>query len=430
LKPWLPLVAMLGAALAACTHFEAPAVGRPGASTAQQILVTASQSSVMASGLAGDPATVYQRRRGYGPAPGVDRLLDRIADDYGLKRVEGWLISSLGVYCEVYELQPGQDHDEVLSKIGGDSRIESAQTMNFYRTQGVRYDDPYASMQPALVEMSIDAAQETATGRGVTIAVIDSLVDNRHPEMRGRVPIRRNLSRDHKLTGRAEVHGTAIAGVIASTANNAEGIVGIAPHSEIVSLRACWTVEESTGRALCSSFSIAQSLEVALRIGVDIAILSLSGPHDPLLERLVDAAILSGVIVVAALPERSETSDTFPASHPGVIAVGSTDIESATQHSALSAPGKEVLSTTPNSGYGFFTGNSMSAAYVAGVSALLVEQRPAINGQQVFALLAETSTAGSINACRAIAQLSDGKDCPDLDEELAAERGAAAQSSR
>ena len=430
MKPLLPLCAILCSGLFACTHLDAPTVGRPGASLARQILVTTPQAPNMAFGLVGDPAMVYQRRRGYRPAPSVDRLLDGIAEDYRLKRVEGWLISSLGVYCEVYELQPDQDHDQVLSQVAADPRIESAQAMNVYETQGIHYDDPYVSMQPALVEMSIDSAHETATGRGVTIAVIDSLIDYRHPEIRGRVAIRRDLAQEHKPTGRGEIHGTAIAGIIASTANNAEGIVGIAPDSEIVSLRACWTVQENTGRALCSSFSVAQSLEAALRIGVNIINLSLSGPRDPLLERLVDTAIREGVIVVAALPERQGSSGDFPASHPGVIAVGSSGLGLAEQSYALSAPGTEVLSTTLNSSYGFFTGNSMSAAYVSGVTALLIEQRPEISGQQVFDILAETSNLGSVNACRAIARLSGGGSCPDANEELVAGRGALSQLQR
>jgi hypothetical protein len=412
------LLSLLTATLAACAHLEAPDSGASNETLTRQILVTARQSPSIAFGLAGDPAMVYQRRRGYGPAPGVERLLDTIAADYELKRIEGWLISSLGIYCEVFELRPGQNHDEVLARVAADPRIESAQAMNVYQTQGVFYDDPYALMQPALIEMSVDSAHESSTGRGVIVGVIDSMVDDRHPEFRGRVPIRRNLARDHNFPGRAEIHGTAIAGIIASTANNAQGIVGIAPESEIVSLRGCWTVQERTGRALCSSFSLAQSFETALRIGVKIINLSLSGPHDPLLERLVDTAVASGIIVIAALPESDNPSGQFPADHPGVIAVRSTDKQFPEHPGSLAAPGSEVLSTTPGSGYGFFTGNSMSAAYVSGVAALLVEKLPEIDGQRVLGLLFETSTGGTVNACRAVQRLSATGICPDFIAEI------------
>lgn len=428
MKRNLQLLLLFSAILAACTHMRPQQDNDPQETFARQILVTARQAPSIAFGLAGDPATVYQRRRGYGPAPGVERLLESIAADYELTRVDGWLISSLGVYCEVYELKPEQSHEDILALVAADPRVESAQPMNVFQTQGIFYDDPYASMQPALVEMSIDSAHESATGRGVTIGVIDSMVDDRHPEFRGRVPIRRNLAREHAFAGRAEIHGTAIAGIIASTANNAEGIVGIAPDSEIVSLRACWTVQESTGRALCSSFSLAQSFETALSLGVKIINLSLSGPPDPLLERLVDSAVRTGIIVIAALPEHSDSSESFPATHPGVIAVSSSaTTRLADQTSVLVAPGSEVLSTTPNSSYGFFSGNSMAAAYVSGVAALLTEQRPDIDGQRVWSLLAETSSAGSVNACRAVQELSGKGFCPDVNEALAAFRAERSQ---
>jgi subtilisin family serine protease len=424
---WPPLL-IVSALLVACAHLDAPQNADSAEMLARQILVTARQAPTIAFGLAGDPAMVYQRRRGYGAAPGVERLLDSIAADYQLTRVDGWLISSLGVYCEVYELRPGQDPDGVLARVSADPRIESAQSMHVYQTQGVFYDDPYASMQPALTDMSIDSAHESATGKGVTIGVIDSMVDDRHPEFRGRVPIRRNLAREHAFAGRAEIHGTAIAGIIASTANNAEGIVGIAPDSEIVALRACWTVQETTGRALCSSFSLAQSFETALRLGVKVINLSLSGPHDPLLERLVDTAIASGVIVIAALPERGDSSETFPATHPGVIAVSSSVIQFPERSNTLVAPGSEVISTTPDSSYGFFAGNSMSAAYISGVTALLVEQQPEIDGVRVFSLLAETSTKGTVNACLAIQKLNGRGNCPDVSEARRAVREEISQS--
>jgi len=408
------LLAALAVAMAGCAHFETGADTDPAADLSRQILVTTRQDVSVAFGLTGDPSTVYLRRRGYGPSPSVDRLLDELAGDHNLKRLDGWMISSLGVYCEVYELAPGEDQANVLARIAADPRVESVQAMNVYETQAVFYDDPYAGMQPALVELAIDSAHERATGRGVTVAVIDSLVDYRHPEIRGRVPVRRDLVRGRRPEGRAEVHGTAVAGVIASTANNAEGIVGVAPEAEIVSLRACWTADRTTGSALCSSFSLAQSLEAALEIGVDIVNLSLAGPRDPLLARLIDVAIGDGVIVVAALPESAEPAGDFPASHPGVIAAGVSRLGAVVPASALLAPGREIMSTTPSASYAFFSGNSMSAAFIAGVSALLVERSPGIRSEEVLKLLAETSSADTINACRALARLSPGAECPDV----------------
>jgi subtilisin family serine protease len=395
---------LLALTLAACSHLAAT---DSTASLSRQILVTAKQPTGAAFALAGDPAMAYMRRRGYGPAPEIDRLLDSIASDYGLRRVEGWLITSLGIYCEVYEVAPGQDPADLIAEVRADSRIDSVQAMNVFETEGVLYNDPYAGLQPALNDLAIDAAHAHATGRGVRVAVIDSLVDDRHPDIRGRVAVSRDLAGEHRPVGRAEVHGTATAGIIASTANNAEGIVGVAPDAEIVALRACWTVDAYTGRARCSSFSLAQALAAALELDADVINLSLAGPRDPLLERLVGAALAQGAIVVAAWPDDDTAGDDFPASHPGVIAVGATGPALFGPPGMLRAPGREVLSTVPDADYAFFSGNSMSAAFVAGVAALLVERTPGIDAATVTTLLRSSGTADSINACRAVA----GDDC-------------------
>mgnify|MGYP001814673672 CR=1 FL=1 len=368
---------------------------------AQRILVTTLQVSDLAMPQLGDPGAFYLRRRGYGPLPNVNRTLDRIAAEYDIRRVDGWYIASIGQYCEVYELRPGQSVDELIDRIGEDPRVEIVQTMNLFETQGVVYDDPLAAMQPALSTLAIESAHEHATGQGVTVAVIDSTVDRRHQEFRGRVLSQLDLV-NRNNTQRAEVHGTAVAGIISSAANNGTGIVGVAPDSGIASLRACWTVDDANGRAVCSSFTLAQAIETAIRLEADVINLSLAGPDDALLSELIDAAIAQDIIVVSALP--SESGAEFPASHASVIAVESSERPGASlTPNLVRAPGAEIMSTAPNNSYAFFSGNSMSAAYVAGVSALIRERKPGISAAEVLDVLTRTGTDRSVNACRAIA---------------------------
>ena len=407
------ILAVVAGCLAGCSHLATPTLTADGSDLglSQQILVTTKQITTGAQGLVGDPATLYLRRPGYGPTTRVNRVLDDIAGEFDIVRVEGWMISSLGVYCEVYAVPAGRDIEEVLQLVANDPRVESAQRMVVFETQAVIYNDPYAPMQPALNQLSLASAHELATGRGVTVAVIDSSVDDRHPEIKGRVSLQRDLVSDRRRAGNAEIHGTAIAGIIASTANNGQGIVGVAPEARVVSLRACWTIDGVTGRARCSSFSLARSIEEAIRIGVDVINMSLSGPSDPLLERLVDAAVDAGIVVVAAVPEVDGGDAGFPASHSGVIAVESMGLVRPFNREVLVAPGREVISTVPGSDYAFFSGNSMASAFVAGVSALLIERRPGIRVDEVFKVLTETSTPDSINACRAVAAFASTGGC-------------------
>ena len=414
----LLLIAVGAAILAGCAPFGSAvpsAASGPGELT-RQLLITMRQDASAATAVLGDPGSFYLRRRGYGPTPGVDRTLDAIADDYGLRRVDGWYIASLGEYCEVYELRPGQSMDDVLERIATDPRVGLVQAMNVFETEGAMiYDDPFAPMQPALASMAIDAAHALSTGRGVTVAIIDSSVDARHAELRGKVRAEKNLVDNHAFRG-AEVHGTAVAGVIGSAANNGEGIVGVAPDSSLASLRACWTVEESTGRAQCSSFSLALALESAIELEVDVINLSLAGPPDPLLEALIDSAADAGIVVVAAYPERHGPGSGFPASHPRVIAAESAETPlGGNIRNLLRAPGAEIVSTSPNNGYAFFSGNSMAAAYVTGVAALVRERRPGITSAELIELLTATGIGRTVNACRAVAG-SNGSRADDGDD--------------
>jgi subtilisin family serine protease len=223
-----------------------------------------------------------------------------------------------------------------------------------------------------------------------------------------------------------------VAGVIAADANNGQGIVGVAPQSEILALKACWQDPPDSRQAVCNSYTLAQAVDFALREGAQVLNLSLAGPEDPLLARLLEKALKKGVAVVAARPD--DGGEDFPASLAGVLGVRSSGpsgslraadgtVETA---AALAAPGVDVLTTVPRGTYDFFTGSSIAAAQVSGVVALLLERRPDLSPAAVVALIQETAqpvtatastgTNGAeprhegsdgqiVDACRALARL-------------------------
>ena len=117
-------------------------------------------------------------------------------------------------------------------------------------------------------------------------------------------------------------HGTAIAGVIAARANNGMGIVGIAPGAKLIALKACWPTPSGSIEAVCNSFTLALAINTAIKMGVDILNLSLTGPEDPLISKLLKIATGRGIVVVAADPGTSSpTAHRFPALMEDVIAV-------------------------------------------------------------------------------------------------------------
>ncbi len=169
--------------------------------------------------------------------------------------------------------------------------------------------------------------------------------------------------------------------------------------------------------AECSSFSLARALEVALALRPNVINLSLAGPADPLLSKLLDVVISRGIVVVTAQPEPAGASVSFPSSHAQVLAAhSSTEISDSTSPFVIAAPADEILTTTPGAQYAFLTGNSLAAAHATGVVALLLERDPELDAERVATILTASTTysAGraSINACRALTWLGVSAPCP------------------
>ena len=106
-----------------------------------------------------------------------------------------------------------------------------------------------------------------------------------HPDLRGRIVVARNFVDARDAV--AELHGTAVAGIIGARADNGVGIVGVAPEAQLMALRACWQVPADANAAVCSSFTLAKALQFAIDNNARVINLSLGGPRDRLLERLV-----------------------------------------------------------------------------------------------------------------------------------------------
>jgi subtilisin len=268
-------------------------------------------------------------------------------------------------------------------------------------------NDPYLDLQPGLKVMQISESHRWATGKGVRVAVIDTGMDTRHADLKDRVVGIRNFVDRNEAAFNADVHGTAVAGVIAATANNGIGLVGVAPEAEVLGLKACWESAAAQNGAHCSSFTLAKALNFAIDQDVDVINLSLGGPPDPLLQRLVAKALERNILVVGATSPRFPNG--FPAAVDGVIAV--TNAAASAQY--IMAPGTQVLSTKPHDTYDFFTGSSFATANVAGVVTLIRQRKPHLPGKVVKDLIETTSLSEppSANACRALLRIVEEGDC-------------------
>lgn len=343
--------------------------------------------------------------------PRLDLVGQALARDHGVRLADDWPMPALGLHCFVMEAAPGPLPAALAERIAADPRVESVQRVQLFRTVGrSEAGDPLEASARA---RELDRLHRIATGRGVRVAQADTGVDLAHPDLRGQLARGRNFVDGTRYA--AEVHGTAVAGVIAARVDNETGAAGVAPDATLLPLRACWQDPRNADTALCSSFTLAKAIQFALDERVGVLNLSLAGPRDRLLERLIERAAESGMTVVAAAdpgaPDRN-----FPASHPRVVAVA-VDDDARLPGNAILAPGREVLTTVPDGGWRRFSGASFAAAHVTGVAALLLERKPGLHGDELRAVLTRraegppTLSRARLDACAALGEVARGCDC-------------------
>jgi hypothetical protein len=335
---------------------------------------------------------------GYGPGPeraARRRIADRLAHDHGLTIAAGWPMPRVGVDCFVMDVPVGQSPAKVAAQLSRERDVAWAEPMHVYRAQGkvaAQPNDPLFKAQPAARAWRLADLHELSTGRNMRVAVIDSQVDTGHPDLAGQAALRQDFVLDHAAV--PETHGTAVAGIIAAIANNGVGIVGVAPGARLMALRACWQEAADT---VCDTLSLAKALHFAIEHDAQVINLSLSGPPDILLGRLLDVALARGAVVVGAADPNLALGG-FPASHPGVIAVASDQGLGRTGPAYL-APGRDIPAPQPGGHWSLVTGSSFAAAHVSGLVALM-EARG--GGRHRLNLVVAQS--GGIDACASLLQ--------------------------
>lgn len=325
------------------------------------------------------------------------QVAQSLAKAHGLEMRSEWAMPLAGVDCFVMRLPEGDGRStaDVAHAVGEDRRVAWAQPVGLYQAQAqASPQEPLYAAQPAAQQWHLAELHKFATGRGVRVAVVDSGVEARHPDLAGQIVLSQNFVDDKPLPG--EGHGTAVAGIIAARADNGAGIVGIAPQARLLALRACWQAPHD--QTLCTSLGLAKALYAAIQQGANIINMSLGGPDDRLLALLLDQAQARGATIVAALPGRGAP---FPANHPGVLVVGNMPPGPA---GAVFAPGRDVPSAAPGGGWTLVTGSSFAAAHATGLLALVRELDA--KGLQNAALKTALVTAaqGRIDSCATLAR--------------------------
>jgi membrane-anchored mycosin MYCP len=251
----------------------------------------------------------------------------------------------------------------------------------------------------AQTRLNFQRAWQVTVGKGVVVGVIDTGLDNRHPQMRGtRIARGRNVIgagytvtdvRDCSGTG----HGTSVTSVIA--AQHLEGVpfAGVAPGVTIVPIKQTNTSGDKSGTAA----GIADGIEAAIAAKVRVVNISVTVPNPGAkLRAAVAHAAKANLVIVAAAGNDGQGNNfaAYPAAYstdfPNVIAVSASDAKDAIGQFAdtgnyvtVAAPGVDVVIPAPISGYTKVDGTSFAAPYVTGTVALVLAAHPAMTAAQV-----------------------------------------------
>lgn len=409
------LVALALAGCAEVPPLDAPATlasGAPADAEARVVIVAVDNVRADLPALAGASPGLYGRAARYVAGADARGLLAAVARDHGLAPLAEWPIELLHVHCATLLLPAGRSRETALDALRHDPRVHIAQPLQRFETLAVpvepRYDDPYLPLQRGLQQLGVLQAHRCARGRGARIAVVDTGVDTTHPDLDGARVEAANFVDADTARFQRDLHGTEVSGLIAARPGNARGIVGIAPDAQVFAAKACW--ERPGGPAACNSFTLARALAAAIDRGAQVINLSLGGPADELLTRLVSKALARGTVVVGARAPNG-ARDAFPVGIAGVIAVG--DGEGG---DGLAAPARDVLTLTPGGRYDFASGSSLAAAQVSAIAALMLERRPGLPPAEVQRALQHSVAPGSghqPDACRALAAVDPACTCAD-----------------
>jgi len=410
-----PLAALVIACLCACGNTRVATEARAEAGKLtddpdRYIVAGVDNDERSDAGHAGSSPRGYDGLAAYGPTPRAQRLLRGLERQYGMREITAWPIAPLHMHCAVLELPAGADRAATLAALTQDPRVRIAQPLQTFATQTSVYDDPYVGLQRGFQKIDVPDAHPWSRGEGVRIAIIDTGVDDLHPDLRGSIVQMGNFVDSDVGQFRRDRHGTELAGIIAAVANNREGIVGIAPGARLSIFKACWQLRDDTDAARCNSYTLARALTAALDSRAQIVNLSLAGPADPLLRQLIQEGLRRGILFIGAAPPETERPEGAFLQFDGVIEVADDGILGG-PGAPLRAPGREILTLLPGGHYDFASGTSVATAHVTGIVALLLAKNSKLTGTAVYQLLRDTTVRvesgsdDSVDACGAVTAL-------------------------
>jgi len=311
------------------------------------------------------------------------KLPEHLSKKYHLEILETFSVKALKKRVTVFKTK--EKVPNLLNIIKREKGVIQVQTNNLFGTMA----EPKSDMQHIARKLNFNKLHKSYRGKGVVVAVIDTGIDVKHRDLKDRVIFSKNFLRGSSY--KTEIHGTAVAGIIAASINGF-GIEGIAPEAKLIALRACRQISDEHPEGQGDTFSILKALDVAIEKKARIVNMSF-GSHAP--DRLIREVLREGtkrrILFVAPVGNVSGLEGpTFPASCPYVIAVGGIDHkgnyypdDALASKARVCAPAVNVFTTVPGNGHNYLNGTSISTAIVSGILAVAVGKNGVVRKKQL-----------------------------------------------
>lgn len=207
---------------------------------------------------------------------------------------------------------------------------------------------------------------------GVRVGVIDTAIDRTHPALKQARVTERQFTPDG-TTATKDGHGTGVIAILAG--NQRSGTPGLAPNADYYVANVFGN--DAQNRPVSDTFSLLKAIEWLDRADVRIVNISLSGPHDNMLQKAIEDYSAKGMTFVAAAGnEGPNARPSYPAAYPQVVAVTAVDRNlrgylhaNRGSYIDVAAPGVSVWTALPNAQEGPLSGTSFAVPYVTAMLA-------------------------------------------------------------
>ncbi len=295
----------------------------------------------------------------------------------------------------VYATQKGESVQDAVQRLQQTPGVEIAEPNYIYRALATT-NDPMMNQVWGHSKVGAQAAWDQSQGSDVLVAVVDTGVNYNHPDLQGRIIKGPDLANNDSDPMDDQGHGTHVAGTIAATANNSQGIAGIAYNSKVLAIKVLG------GDGSGDTSKIANGILKAAEMGAKVINLSLGGPQSSsVLKSAVDKATQQGALVVVASGNENTQNPSYPAAYPNALSVGSTTTSDSRSSFSnygstvdIAAPGSDILSTTEKT-YKKLSGTSMASPHVAAGAAVLLGKNPGLTNTQLREILSTSGDAAT-----------------------------------